>query len=270
MKRLYAFITLLTVFALSSCSLKSAPVIGGLFPTETATITPTFTPTQTATPTATETPTLTPSPSPTDTPTITPTPGPFSFSDDFSNANSLSRYSCSKCTIQDGRLVFGPFQPEDNIGEQFNIVICEVCKAHTYYRVSVDATYVDGPTDRFFGIVGPVNIDGDKLKRVVYLGISTWQVYVIRDYDYKSGLLSELNSNLTGYIYPTTSTNHIMIEVKPSSRSGFVDIYFTVNGGLLYVLYLQPAVPSFAGLGMSFHSMTVAYDNFTYEEIEVK
>ena len=270
MKKIYPRLVLLLILILSACKMQSVPVIGGLFPTETPTITPTFTPTLTPVPTITETPTLTPSPLPTDTPTITPTPGPFSFSDDFSQANSLSRYTCDHCKIEDGRLLFGPFDPQDNMGEQFSTVICEVCGQHTYYRVSVDVTYVSGPTDRFYGIVGLVSADQAKLNRVIYFGVSTWQVYTVRDYDYDKSLLTELQSNLSGYINPTTATNHIVIEVKPSAQAGFVDVYFTVNGGLMYILYLQPAKPTYAGLGMSFHSMTVAYDNFLYEEIEVK
>jgi hypothetical protein len=270
MKKPYMVTLLLVILLTNGCSLGSAPLIGGLFATETPTSTPTFTPTLTPIPTATQTPTLTPSPIPTDTPTITPTPGPFSFRDDFSQANALSRYSCDQCKIEDGRLIFGPFDPVDNIGEQFSMVLCEECGAHTYYRVSVDATYVSGPTDRFYGIIGLVDGDASKLDRVIYLGISTWQVYVVRDYDYKNEWLKELNSDLSGYVNPTTATNHIVIEVKPSAQPNFVDVYFTVNGGLLYVLYLQPAEPTYAGLGMSFHSMTVAFDNFVYEEIEVK
>jgi Predicted solute binding protein len=268
MKRLYALATLILV--LNACSLRSAPVVGGFFPTETPTITPTSTSTNTSVPTQTETPTLTPSPIPTNTPTITPTPGPFSFHDDFSQVDSLKNYSCDKCTIQDGRLLFGPFPPENNLGEQFSMVICETCGKHTYYRESVDVTYVDGPTDRFFGIVGLVNAGANHLDRVIYLGVSTWQVYVIRDYDYKDGVLNELNSNVTGYINPSKATNHIMIEVKPAAQPNLVDVYFTVNNGILYVLYSQPAVPTLAGLGMSFHSMTAAFSNFAYEEIEVK
>lgn len=270
MTKIYKGILLLLVLLLSGCSLQSAPLIGGLFPTETPTITPTFTPTLTPIPTSTETPTLTPSPIPTDTPTITPTPGPFSFKDDFSQADALSRYTCDQCKIEDGRLLFGPFEPKDNMGEQFNLVVCEVCGEHTYYRVSTDVTYVSGPTDRFYGIVGLVSAGQGRLDRVIYFGVSTWQVYTVRDYDYGKSLLSELNSNLSGYINPTTATNHIVIEVKPSAQPGFVDVYFTVNNGLMYILYLQPAKPTLAGLGMSFHSMTVAYDNFAYEEIEVK
>jgi hypothetical protein len=270
MNKMYCVLLLLAVLLSNGCSLQSAPLIGGFFPSETPTITPTFTATVTPIPTSTETPTLTPSPIPTDTPTITPTPGPFSLQDDFSASNSLSRYSCDQCKVEDGRLLFGPFPPKDNLGEQFNMIVCEVCGEHTYYRLSVDATYVSGPTDRFYGIVGLVDANAAKLDRVIYFGVSTWQVYVIRDYDYHQGVLNELQSNLSGYINPTTATNHIVIEVKPSATPNFVDVYFTVNGGMLYVLYLQPAVPTRAGLGMSFHSMTVAYDNFTYEEIEVK
>jgi hypothetical protein len=258
------------VCVLSSCNLESAPVIGGFFPTETPTSTPTFTPTETRIPTSTETSTLTPTHTPTITPTVTPTPGPFSYSEDFSAATALSRFTCDKCTIQDGRLLFGPFAPENNLGEQFSLIVCEACEAYTYYRVSVDATYVDGPTDRFYGITALIDANANQLDRVIYLGTSTWQVYTIRDYDYKNNVLNELNSNLSGYINPTTATNHLVIEVKPSAQPELVDVYFTINGGLLYVLYSQPAIPSAAGLGMSFHSMTVAFDNFKYEELEVK
>ena len=272
MKRLFGLITLLFVFALSGCDLKSAPIIGGLFPTETPTATPTFTPTETPTPTATatETPTLTPSLLPSNTPTITPTPGPFSYYEDFSQANSIGHFSCEKCKIDDGRLLFGPFEPENNLGEQFSIVWCETCGAHTYYRLSVDVSYMDGPTDRFYGIVGLIDATSTTLNRVLYLGASTWQVYTVRDYDYEESTLKELAYDAVGYLNPGTASNHLEIEIKPSVQPDLVDVYFRINGAVMYVLYSQPAVPTQAGLGMSFHSMTVAYDNFTYEEIEVK
>jgi len=272
MKRFFALTTLLVMLVLSGCNLKSAPVIGGFFPTETPTATLTFTPTQTFTPTstATETPTLTPSPLPSDTPTITPTPGPFSYFEDFSKDNAMGHFSCEKCNVDGGRLLFGPFEPENNLGEQFRIVWCESCGAHTYYRLSVDVSYVDGPTDRFYGIVGLIDATSTTLNRAIYLGASTWQVYTIRDYDYNDSMLKELNSNITGYLNPSTASNHLEIEVKPSVQPNLVDVFFRINSGVMYVLYSQPAVPTQAGLGMSFHSMTVAYDNFLYEEIEVK
>lgn len=267
MKRFIKFTFLITIFTISGCNLSSVPFISG---TETPTSTPTFTPTETPTLTPTETPTLTPSPTPSNTPTITPTLGPFTYSEDFSNPSSLDNFICSKCKLEDGKLVFGPFDPENNIGEQFNMVICDVCGENTYYRISVDATYMDGPTDRFFGLIALLDTTPTRLNRVIYLGTSTWQVYVIRDYDYKNGILNELNADLSGYINPGSSTNHLVIEVKPSLQPNLVDVYFTINGGVLYVLYLQPAVPTLAGLGMSFHSMTVSYDNFLFEEIEVE
>ena len=272
MKRFFALFTLLVMFAISSCDLRSAPVIGGFFPSETPTATLTFTPTQTFTPTstATETPTLTPSPLPTDTPTITPTPGPFSYFEDFSDASALGHFSCKKCKIDGGSLLFGPFEPENNLGEQFSIAWCESCGSHIYYRLGVDVSYVDGPTDRFYGIVGLIDATSTTLNRAIYLGASTWQVYTIRDYDYKDSMLKELNSNVTGYLNPTRSSNHLELEIKPSVQPNLVDVYFRINGAVMYVLYSQPAVPTQAGLAMSFHSMTVAYDNFQYEEIEVK
>lgn len=167
-------------------------------------------------------------------------------------------------------MVFGPFDPENNLGEQFNLIICDLCGENIYYRISVDATYLDGPTDRFFGLTALTDITSTQWNRVIYLGTSTWQIYVIRDYDYKNGILNELNANLSGYINPGVSTNHLVIEVKPSAQPNLVDVYFTINEGLLYVLYSQPTIPTQSGLGMSFHSMTVAFDNFLFEEIEVK
>ena len=274
MKRMPGLILGLILLGSIGCNFGSVPMLGGLFPTETPTATLTFTPSPTFTPTltstATETPTLTPSPLPTDTPTISPTPGPFSYIEDFSQNSALDAFLCDKCRIDNGRLLFGPLAPENNIGEQFGIVLCEVCGEHIYYRISVDVTYVDGPTDRFYGIISLVDTSRATLKRAIYLGASTWQVYVIRDYDYDHSLLKELNTNSTGYLNPGTATNHLEIEVKPSAQPNLVDAYFRINGAVMYVLYSQPAVHTQAGFGMSFHSMTVAYDNLQYEEIVVK
>ena len=195
MNRLTKVVFLIAVLVLSSCNLESAPLIGGFFPTETSTITPTFTPTETLPPTSTptETPTQTPSPIPSNTPTITPTPGPLTYFEEFSTASSLDNFICDTCRVQDGKVVFGPFDPENNLGEQFNIIICDVCGEHIYYRISVDATYMEGPTDRFFGLTALIETTPTQLNRIIYLGTSTWQIYVIRDYDYRNGILNELN-----------------------------------------------------------------------------
>ena len=86
------------------------------------------------------------------------------------------------------------------MGEQFSMVICEECGAHTYYRVSVDATYVSGPTDRFYGIIGLVDGNAVELDRVIYLGVSTWQDYyvVYRVADYTVKVSSVLPNQITG------------------------------------------------------------------------
>ena len=266
MRKLYILLAVIELAALSACNLSSAPIIGNIFATETST--PTATATSTNTPTSTATPTLTLTPQPTDTPTVTPTPGPVSFFDDFSNPSLTAWTQCSQCAVQGGLLRFGPFEPENNMGEQFNLVICDVCGEHEHYRIGVDVTYLEGPTDRFYGLVGFVSVDkNNNLERVIYLGISTWQVYVVRDYDYENSTLNELKSNVSGYLNPGTSTNHIEIEIKPSTQPALSDIYFHINDGLLYVLYSQPIKPTQAGLGMSFHSMTVGFDNFSYEEL---
>ena len=47
-----------------------------------------------------------------------------------------------------------------------------------------------------------------------------------------------------------------------------VDYYISLNGGVVYVIYARPAIPTEVGLAMSFHSVTVSYDNFTFIEIE--
>jgi hypothetical protein len=240
-------------------------VIGGLFATGTPTPSPTAS--ATLTPLPTETPTLTPTPPPTGTPTITPTPGPVTVSEDFAAWDSRDWSLCENCSLRDGALSFGPFEPKNNMGEQFNLIVCEVCGEHVLYRVSVDTTYLDGPTDRFFGIIGYVFVDqANNLERVLYLGTSTWQVYVVRDYDYKNGVLKELDADLSPGL-PGRGTNRVTIEVKPSAQPNLVDVYFSINKTVLYVLYSQPALPSKAGLGMSFHSMTVLFDNFEYEEV---
>jgi hypothetical protein len=100
-----------------------------------------------------------------------------------------------------------------------------------------------------------------------YLGLSPWQFYVVRDYDYGAGQLKTLAGKASRLVAPSTQTNHLEINIKPSAN-GSVDVYFSINSNPVYVLYSQAAVASRVGVGMSFHSVAVAYDNFEYEEIE--
>jgi hypothetical protein len=241
-----------------------ALLIGACAPAPTPTAVPTVPPTQTPVP-----PTLTPEPTatntevPTETPTITPTPGPVVFNDDFSVENKDNWINCTKCVWENGVLTYGPFDPGNNAGESLNNNLCGPCGEHIYYRMSVDVTFVEGQVDRFFGVVGPVTKD-----HIYYLGISPYQYYTVRDYDYSIGKLKELAFKQSGVVRASKFTNHLEISVEPAASAGKMDIHFSVNGTSVYVLYDQPIFASSTGFAMSFHSTTVAYDNFMYEEIE--
>ncbi|PKN94568.1 MAG: hypothetical protein CVU44_05655 [Chloroflexi bacterium HGW-Chloroflexi-6] len=260
----------LCIFAclfLSACQLGQSPedIAATMMAETAAAASPTPVPSETPQPTSTNTPLPpTKTPLPSATPTLTATPGPFTYADDFSVENKKAWGPCAQCEWVDGTLVVGPFEPGSNPGESLNFVLCIVCGEHSYYRMSVDVTFIDGQVDRFFGVVGPVTDD-----HIFYTGISPWQIYTIRDYDYEAGVLRRLAQENSSVVAPSTQTNHLEIEVKPAS-DGASDIYFTLNGKNVYILYGQSSVPSFVGLGMSFHSVTVAYDNFMYEETEVQ
>lgn len=216
-------------------------------------------------PTSTVTPTATKTPRPSPTPSITPTPGPFSYTDDFSEKKARAWSSCDKCDWKDGEMIFGPFIAGSNPGENLNFVICDICGERKFYKMSVDVTFVDGQVDRFFGVIGPVSKD-----HIYYMGLSPFQAAVVRDYDYSVGLLKPLANDTQGLVKAGKATNHLEIIVKPAANNpALMDVYFMLNGKNFYVLTGRKAEKSMVGLAMSFHSVTVAYDNFYYEEIEV-
>jgi hypothetical protein len=214
-------------------------------------------------PTSTLEPTATRTPKPSPTPTITPTPGPFSYSDDFSSMNTTAWSQCDKCSWKDDQLILGPYDPGKNAGENLNFVLCTACGKHKYYRMSVDATFLDGQVDRYFGILAPISAD-----HVYYMGISPYQFAIVRDYDYSANLAKNLKTSGSGLVKAGAATNHFEIEVKPAKNSNLVDIYYSLNGKTYYVLTGRKAEESMVGLGMSFHSVTVAYDNFEYIVLE--
>jgi hypothetical protein len=214
-------------------------------------------------PTSTPQPTATITPLPSATPSITPTPGPFSFADDFSTKNKRSWSTCDQCEWKDGQFIVGPFPPGNNADENLNLIVCEVCEKHKYYHMAVDATFVEGQVDRFFGVVGPITED-----HIYYLGISPWQAAVVLHYDYSAGYVKPLFTKMSTLVKASKATNHFEITVKPGSNPALVDVYYALNGNTFYVLTSLNAEESMVGLGMNFHSMTVAYDNFEYEELE--
>lgn len=219
-------------------------------PTATATATSTFTPVP---PTATPVPTRTPVPTETKVPT--PTPGPFV--DDFSTANAAWE-GCDGCKIEGGRLLMGPFDPAAN----FHYTVCKTCESYMYFQTSADATYLEGQVDRTFGMV----IDNEKY--MVYVGISPYAAYEVSIYDWNTNQWKELTLKWSGAVKGSYATNHLEIDAKPTKQSGMVDIYVKINGQVVYVIYGKEALPSLPGMGMAWHGMGAAYDNFSYEEIK--
>ena len=75
-----------------------------------------------------------------------------------------------------------------------------------------------------------------------------------------------LAQNKSRYVIPGRATNRFEVIVKPSGKNG-VDIYINMNGSMMTILYNQAPLSTWVGLGMSFHSVTVGFDNFEYEEL---
>jgi hypothetical protein len=214
-------------------------------PAPSATLKPSpvpITETSTLVPTETLVPTNTPMP------TITPTPGPVSIKDDFTAKNESNWPDCDKCEWKDGQLHLGPYDPGTNLNESLKQV------------------------DRYFGILSNIVFgENNEPKRLNYLGISPFQAYTIRDYDNENQDIKFLAGNLSaGAVKPGRATNHFEVIVQPTAKDGSVDIYFKLNDSQIYIYYSQPVESSSVALGMSFHSVTVAYDNFEYEELPPK
>jgi hypothetical protein len=231
-------------------------------PTNTSIPTATYTPlpTDTPTPVPTDTPTLVPTdtPLPTDTPTITPTPGPFSFFDDFT-VNSGGWADCELCSWENGGLVVGPFPPTSN----FHKYTCTGCGEATYYKIAVDANFLEGQVDRFFGV-----FVGDANGKQYYLGISPWQFYIVGQHSDAGDSWDVLDIQWSGAVKASYATNHFEVEVRPTTVPGTADIIFSLNGSSVYIVYNAPIQPSTVGVAMDWHAVTANYDNWEYTVIE--
>ncbi len=255
---------------LTACS-PSAPQLAATYVAETmsaapTSLPPTFTPlpsdtplpTNTLTPTPSDTPTVTITHTPTNTPTITRTPGPFSFFDDFTS-DSGEWENCDLCQWKDGALVMGPYEPAAILHKNY----CTGCGSHTYYKIAVDATFVDGQVDRFFGV-----FVGDANGKQYYFGISPWQFYVILQHTDEGEKWEPMDFQWSGSVNASYATNHIEVAVKPAFQPNTGDYLFSLNGTTLYIIYGVPVSPSRTGLAMDYHAMTASYDNWEYVEIE--
>jgi len=228
--------------------------------TDTQVPTVTQQPTSTSTPIPTSTPTFIPTetPLPSNTPTSTRTPGPFSFIDDFSS-DSGGWQNCAPCSWKNGGLLMGPFEPTSNFHKNY----CTGCGEHTFYKLSVEGTFVDGQVDRFFGV-----FVGDNNGKQYYFGISPWQLYIIGQHTDEGDSWEVLDAQWSGTVKASYATNKFEVSVVPAYQRGTADYIFSLNGSTIYILNGRPAVGSRVGLAMDWHAVSVNYDNWSYEEIE--
>lgn len=202
-------------------------------------------------------PTETPIPSPTLIPTQTPTPGPTIIQDDFS-ADTGRWSECGQCKIENGSLHMGPYPISNDGGGYF--VICKDCGQPQDYKMGVDATFLDGYTDRGFGLLLR---EGDG--SYVDVEITTWQVYGAWFFDNSKNVWGTLLTDgwkETGSLRPGTGTNRLETEIKSSGGTSTINIL--INGQLVNTTSI-PAVTGRVGLVVGLHSLGVSFDNFYFE-----
>ncbi len=222
--------------------------------------------TQTAQAMPTATPTVTSTSTPA--PTATATPGPLVIDDNF-NSMSARWQGCDICAIKDEALVFGPHPSADSAKGYFTL--CGDCGIVHEYKMSVDATFISGVSDRGFGFVLR-EWDGN----FIDLEISTWQLYGVWFYNPEGGDAWSAWSSLlsksylpTGYLHPGVIENHIDVEVIASDANKEKDlIKISFNGTLLNTIEI-PKGSGQVGLGVGLHSIGVAFDNFHFESMPV-
>jgi hypothetical protein len=224
----------------------------------TVTFTPLPSETATLLPTGTSTPLPTDTPLPTLTRTVTRTPGPFSFFDDFT-VNSGGWENCEKCSWENGGLLMGPFEPSSNFHKNY----CTGCGERTFYKIAVDATFVEGQVDRFFGV-----FVGDAKGKQYYFGISPWQLYIVGRHIDENDSWEILDGQWSGVVKASYATNHFEVSIRPAIQRNTGDYIFSLNGSNVYIIYGIPVSPSRAGLAMDWHAVTSNYDNWEYLEIE--
>jgi hypothetical protein len=68
-------------------------------------------------------------------------------------------------------------------------------------------------------------------------------------------------------VNPGYVTNHLEVITKPSAGGG-ADYYIKLNGKTSFLIYSKPVVLAKVGLILDWHSISIAFDNFEYEELE--
>lgn len=261
MKQTYSFLLIPAVLLVGALACKAA---GNLDPTgENAVQTEAVglvqaagTQTQLARPTATRT--RTPTPRPTSTPM--PTSGPLMIDDSFDSLDARWQ-SCTVCTVKAGRLIMGPY-PASNSARGY-IALCKDCGIVREYKMSVDASFLSGASDRGYGLMLR-EWGGD------YIGveITTWQVYGVWFFDSKKEdwyTLLEKGFMPTSSLRPGAIQNHIDVEVMADPLKKDKDVVkISINRRLLNTIEI-PKGDGYVGLAVGLHSIAVAFDNFHFE-----
>ena len=203
-------------------------------------------------------PTATPIPTETLIPTATVTPGPIVIHDDFS-INTGRWTECGQCRIENGSMHMGPYPISQDGGGY--LAICSDCGIVQDFKMGVDATFVDGYTDRGFGLLLREN-NGNYAD----VEITTWQVYGAWTFDRATNLWGSLlggdSWKLSGTLYPSYGTNRLEVDV--TSQGGTSTVTIHINGQLVNTATM-PAVSGRVGLVVGLHSLGVLFDNFYFE-----
>jgi hypothetical protein len=161
----------------------------------------------------------------------------------------------------------GPYDPSG--GANPHVAECVACGKSKYYKLSVDASFIDGYNDRWFGVV--FNMDEESFHEVgivtlvQFCGIWEW------DFMKQSWYLENQSWDTlwNGLVRPGYSTNRVGVEVHKTNQSGVGDFFIKLNGKTAFVVYTRPIKDqSKVGLVVEIHSMEIHFDNFEYEEIE--
>jgi hypothetical protein len=202
------------------------------------------------------TPTEVPTPAATPTRLPSPTPGPLVITDDFAGRSPLWP-DCGVCEWSQGELVMGPY-PVSSSHLSGYLALCAGCGAVQDYSLGVDGRFLNGYTDRGYGLVLWYD---DATGSYIDLEITTWQVYGVWVYDGQTQTWSSLTRGwlYSPALYPSYGANRVDVSV----HDGTAEI--RLNDVSVVVVEGMPASPGRVGLMVALHAMQVAFDNFRLE-----
>lgn len=156
----------------------------------------------------------------------------------------------------------GPY-PTEMTGKAY-FAICDECGTATNYKMSVDTWFIEGASDRGFGLLLREN-DGS----FIDIEVSTWQVYGVWNYDATVPTGQFPWSAITdgwveGWLKPGRAVNHVDVIMK--TEGGKTTLTVTINDKGGRTLDVESGSGN-VGLLVGMHSLGVAFDNFHFEEL---